>query len=296
MLTKMDAKIDSNQQKMEARIEANNETFEVLRGILVFRMNIHQNRTISTQEDMKAKMEAAMHTIRSELEETIKHSVEVVLSCVDRKMHGLRKELTEKIDETLVDLQAVKAFIDTWIGRLKGDITDTKTDFHKATENTRDDLHEELDSMFRVEAEIIHAEISIKKEIMEAKIEATLHEYQALLKEVGVVAGRGRGTETGTGSAKPPKFDLTISRVVFRRPFETVAEHNCWTRQEKCTYLITAFHGRSTDVLHGVLKEAIYVETLQALEDRFRDQHLPVAYRSQLKTKTLGVRGIHARI
>jgi hypothetical protein len=67
---------------------------------------------MSTQEEMKAKMdihqekvEAAMHSIRSELEETIKHRVEDVLSYVDQKTQGLRKDLSEKIDETELDLQ-----------------------------------------------------------------------------------------------------------------------------------------------------------------------------------------------
>jgi hypothetical protein len=50
------------------------------------------------------KMEATIHSIRSELKETIKHRVEDVLSCVEQKMQGIRKELTKKIDETQVDL------------------------------------------------------------------------------------------------------------------------------------------------------------------------------------------------
>jgi hypothetical protein len=58
------------------------------------------------------KMEAATQFIRSELE-VIKHRVEDVLSCVDQKKQGLRKELTEKIEETQVDLQAVKTSVDS---------------------------------------------------------------------------------------------------------------------------------------------------------------------------------------
>lgn len=56
-------------------------------------------------------------------------------------------------------------------------------------------------------------------------------------------------------------------------------------RLEKYTYLITALH-----VLHRVPKGATYDETLQALEERFRDQHLDVAHRCQLKMRTQGVR------
>jgi hypothetical protein len=75
---------------------------------------------------------------------------------------------------------------------------------------------------------------------------------------------------------------------VFRYQFEAVAEHICWTRQERSTYLIAALHGRATDVLHEDPKGETFDETLEALEDRFGDQHLAAAYRSQLKIRTQG--------
>jgi hypothetical protein len=53
-----------------------------------------------------------IHSIQSELEETLKHQVEDVLSCVDLKTLGLHKELTEKTDKTQVDLQAVKTRVE----------------------------------------------------------------------------------------------------------------------------------------------------------------------------------------
>jgi hypothetical protein len=37
------------------------------------------------------------------------------------------------------------------------------------------------------------------------------------------------------------------------------------------------FQGWATDMLHGVPKEVTYEETLEALEDRFGDQHLAAA-------------------
>jgi hypothetical protein len=76
---------------------------------------------------------------------------------------------------------------------------------------------------------------------------------------------------------------------VFQRQFETVAELNCWMRQEKSTYLITALQGRATDVLHGVQKGATCEETFEAMEDRFGGQHIASEYRSQLKKRTQGV-------
>jgi DNA primase large subunit len=42
-------------------------------------------------------------------------------------------------------------------------------------------------------------------------------------------------------------------------------------------------------MLHRVPKAVTYEETLEALEDHFRDQHLAIKYCSQLKTRTQAV-------
>jgi hypothetical protein len=58
-------------------------------------------------KEMKAKIdireeksEASIYSIWPELKETMKHSVEDVLSYVDQKTQGPRMELTENIEET----------------------------------------------------------------------------------------------------------------------------------------------------------------------------------------------------
>jgi hypothetical protein len=73
--------------------------------------------------------------------------VEDALSYVNQKMQGLNKELTENIEETQVDLQAVKTSFGMGTRSLQGDITYTKKDFHKAVENTRNNLHKELEAL-----------------------------------------------------------------------------------------------------------------------------------------------------
>jgi hypothetical protein len=85
---------------MEARKDANNEMSKDLRGTLVSQMDIHQARTESTQEEMEdkmyiqqEKMEATIHSIRYELEETIKHRVEDVLACVDASARNRPRRL-----------------------------------------------------------------------------------------------------------------------------------------------------------------------------------------------------------
>jgi hypothetical protein len=73
---------------------------------------------------------------------------------------------------------------------------------------------------------------------------------------------------------------------MFRRQFETIAKHKKWSRGEKLTYLFTALRGRAADIPYGIPADTTYEETLQALEDRFGDQHFAAAYRCQLTTRT----------
>jgi hypothetical protein len=50
--------METNQEKMDAKIVANNEHFEVLRGTLVSRVDIYQAMTEANQREMTAKMAA----------------------------------------------------------------------------------------------------------------------------------------------------------------------------------------------------------------------------------------------
>jgi single-stranded DNA-binding protein len=110
---------------------------------------------------------------------------------------------------------------------------DTKKDFQKAIENTRNNLHKGLEIMFQVKVQTRKVEIKINQKRMENKIEVNQREFQTEVKEVGPRVKHGRGTGTGADAAKPPKFNGTTLWAMFWRQFDTVAEHNCWMPQEK---------------------------------------------------------------
>jgi Mg-chelatase subunit ChlI len=102
--------------KIKAKINSNNEKSEVIQSTLVSRIDIHQARALTTQAEMKAmmdtlqgRMEATIHSVRSKLEEIIKHRVGNILSDVDQTTQGLHKKLNEKPDETQVDLTGSKS-------------------------------------------------------------------------------------------------------------------------------------------------------------------------------------------
>jgi hypothetical protein len=73
--------------------------------------------------------------------------------------------------------------------------------------------------------------------------------------------------------AQPPTFKGNTSWSMFQRRFETVVEHNQWLHWV-------------ADVLPSIPTNTTYEDILQALEDRFSDQHFAAAYRCQLTMTT----------
>jgi hypothetical protein len=270
LLARMEAKIDSSQEKMDAvehkmlaKMETTQHKMKASQKEVMAKMEDNKEEMMTREETtlIMANMEATIrsgqeetktviNSIRSELEETINTRMENALVAAGQQTQVLREELDGKIMETQRHVQVVQASINTWTGSLRGDMTDIK------------DLQKELDSRAQ------------GVEVRMAEVEARV--------ELGV-CGR---TGSDAGWAKPPKFDGSTSWAMFRCQFQTVAEHNHWTPREKATYLIAALQGRACDVLHGVPRGSTYDETIEALEDRFGGQHLAAAYRSQLKTRT----------
>jgi hypothetical protein len=115
---------------------------------------------------------------------------------------------------------------------------------------------------------------------MESKTAATRLKFHTRLNEIKARTVRGRGTGTAAGTAKPPEFDETTPWSRIPAPVRDCsrAEHNCWTRKEKSTYLMTVLHNRPTDVLHGVPKDATYDHTIQTdSETSSLSQHIAVS-------------------
>jgi hypothetical protein len=152
LLTEMNVmreKMDSSQERMEAKTDAYQEKMEDGQveikdqvGSLAFRIDANQEEMKARVNAIKYKKEitikcrqeeteATIQSIRSELQEIITHPVEDVLACVDQRTQDLCKELKEKIYEMQVDLQPVKTPIDKWTVSLKDDITDAKKDFQE---------------------------------------------------------------------------------------------------------------------------------------------------------------------
>jgi hypothetical protein len=261
---------------MREDMKTNQEKADSIHKEMIAKMNqkrMEANRKTGRKEmkqeigASQEKMEVAIHSIRSELDETIQHRIENVMTQVNYKTQSLQKELRENLKKTQVKLQTVEVSLDAQARKFQEDLATIKSNHLKDYDLTNTTVHTTIEQT-RLAIEAARCEFRARLEVVEAK------------------AKGGRGPGVYASMAQPPIFEGTTSWSVFRRQFETVAEHNHWLQQEKSTYLITALRGQAADVLHGIPINATYQKTLQALEDRFGDQHLAAAYRSQLKART----------
>jgi hypothetical protein len=235
-----------------------------------------EERKEETKANRKADQEM-MEGNQARMEERLKEAMRVTVSAIEGKMeaavNSVRSELDEKIEKTQAELRTVEASLDIRARKLEVTLENMKTDF--ITNLT----------MVNLGATPINTEALTQKCGVEETTATNKREFRAPLEAARAVAEGGRGIGGGASAMQLPKLDGTASWTVFRRQFETVAEHNGWTGLEKYTYLITALQGRVADELHGIPTSATYEETIQALEDRFGDQHIAAAYRSLLKSR-----------
>jgi predicted nucleic acid-binding Zn-ribbon protein len=235
LLLSMQARMDANQERMETNRQTD-------RYNLHETMKTNQDDLLKTvKEEMQAtigKMEDGIHSIRSELENS------------NQRTQNLRKELTETIERTQVELQTVEVPLDVQTREFRREIAAIRSDVTNAK---------------------IHGSFNETR----TQIEAIERESQARLEAVQARAELEGAQGVGTSTVQPPTFNGNTSCAVFRRQFETVAEHNRLSDQEKSTYLITALKGRAADVLHGIPTNTTYEGALQALEDQSATNILP---------------------
>jgi hypothetical protein len=115
-------------------------------------------------------------------------------------------------------------------------------------------------------------------------LEGTLRELNTQL--AAVEAGtNGGSTEIKVTTVKLAKFDGATSWAVFRRHFETAEFQNNWTENEKTAQFYSVLQCQAADILHAVPTEATFGDIFRAFRDRFGEQQLATAYRSQLKAR-----------
>jgi hypothetical protein len=87
MMARLEAMLEKNQEKKEARIDTN-ENLQVLRGTLVSLMDMHQARTEAIQEEITAKMDAHQERMGASVNVWRKETMacqEVTQACLENK-------------------------------------------------------------------------------------------------------------------------------------------------------------------------------------------------------------------
>jgi translation initiation factor 2B subunit (eIF-2B alpha/beta/delta family) len=243
----------------QAKLDADREELKADREEMIARMDANTIAMLATKvkmnefkEDMKTMQERALVERKSDIEE-MKQEIRAGQEQIQENLRRMMEEMTNT--------------------------NQAKTDAK---------LKELTETIEKTQMELQTAEVSLDartRKLQEDLIE-TKHELQARLEAVETRTERGNTPAAGVSAAPPPTFNGSTSWSVFRRQFEIVAEHNRWSNWEKSTYLITALKGRAADVLPEIPTNTTYKNTLQALEDRFGDQHFAAAYRCQLTTRT----------
>jgi hypothetical protein len=242
------AKVDANMKTMQEKTDDNQAKADADRKTYQNMLAKIEANGEAIQERMVAKMNTTLEEMNASQKEMLT-KMERMTNVNQAKTDAKLKELTETIEKNQMELQTAEVSLDAETRKLQEDLTET---FNKTC----------------------------------AAIEETKHELQARLGAVETRTERGNTPTASTSTAPPPAFNGNITWSVFRRRFEIVVEHNRWSDREKSTYIVTALKGRAADVLYGIPTSTPYEETLQALEDRFRDQHFSAAYHCRLTTRT----------
>jgi hypothetical protein len=99
------------------------------------RMEVYQKRmeakVDTARSGIQGMMEAAINSIQSKLEETIKNMVENILAFVDQWTQDLSKELNVKTEDSQLGLQAMTMSFDVLTKSLCEEVVDKKKDLHK---------------------------------------------------------------------------------------------------------------------------------------------------------------------
>jgi hypothetical protein len=110
----------AGQEKMEDKIEAKYQ-----------KTDASPEKIESTVRASPEGITAAINVIWSELKESIKNRVAVVLNSVDQPIQGLSEEVDEKFEETRLDLQAVTTSPDERTKSFREEIADTRKDLRR---------------------------------------------------------------------------------------------------------------------------------------------------------------------
>ena len=103
----------------------------------------------------------------------------------------------------------------------------------------------------------------------------------------GVVGG-GAAAGTSKTVQRAPPYDGRSAWEAYRTQFEMLSRVNCWSEEEKATYLAVSLKGPALTVLSNIPRDNLYdyASLVSALESRFGSSHQAELHRIKLKNRT----------
>ncbi|KAJ4428949.1 hypothetical protein ANN_25945 [Periplaneta americana] len=235
--------------------------------------------TLSTMENLQqilqaiAEMKAEMNMHISE----VKNDIIDVKTEMKSDIMGVKDDVTTQIESVSAHVDGIVAIVKD---ELKADLDKLNQNFTTINETVaelRQDV-DHFDGKIRALERQEETSVLMDQHAVENKHILALVDRQAREK-----TDNRRGTRYY--NVKTPKFDGTTSWTIFRRQFETIAEHNGWTPAEKTNQLLAGLQGQASEILHSVPEDGTSAEIMTALEGRYGDHQLAAAFRTQLKTR-----------
>jgi hypothetical protein len=240
-----------------------------LEEMMEFLKAIERKREANKAESMARREADKAESMANQLKmEAERKADKEIMARMEAKLDSSQERTNANLEEMKATIRSgqeeTRAAINTVRSELEGKIAERMDYALAAADEQNQALREEVNQKLGETQQDLQASVrSLQDDITDLKTELETRIAEVVRAELGV----GDRTGNDAGRAEPPKFDGSTSWAMFRRQFETVADHNHWTPREKAMYLITALQGRACDVLHGVPRGATYEEAIEALEE-----------------------------
>jgi hypothetical protein len=129
-------------------------------------------------------------------------------------------------------------------------------------------------------AEVTH-DFILGHDLTQCKFKTQLQEVEAR-----VAHGVNGSTKVDSDRVEYTEVQCVDILAMFCCQFEAMAGHCKWACCIKVTQLLAALQGWASNILHRVLQELTFKETIKDLEERFVECYLAAMYRNQLKKRT----------
>jgi hypothetical protein len=169
----------------------------------------------------------------------VKYNISALETKINASHEGFTREISDFQERIRVGQDEFEERVTRTVNTRLEDVSSM---VEQQTRNLREDLSRNIEAG---QAEFEERVTRNLREDLSRNTEAT-RDLEKQLVALQVQTRRAGGSRAGTNAykVKPPKFDGSISWIVFQRQFDAAAIHNDWTPREKAAHLLSALRVR----------------------------------------------------